>query len=158
MLPSVEELLALDAITLREHTELPGDVFDVEQHRERLQKALKNSEICSAWRESQLVAYAMLRPESEVCWFVGAFCTHPQYRTPAVLSELIAKIARLASARGIVELKSHVYKTNRLSIAFHRKLGFWITQENEKAVEFFVSVSDLSGRPAVRRATRMGQP
>ncbi len=83
---------------------------------------------------------------------MGGFSTHPLYRTPAVVSELLAKVARLARERGIAELRSHVYKTNRLSIAFHRKLGFQITRENEKAIEFFASVSTLSDRPAVQRA------
>lgn len=154
MLPSVDELLALDALTLREHTELAGDVFDLGQHRVSLQRSLATSEVCSVRREGELVAYAMLRPESEACWFVGAFHTHPLYRTSAVLSVLIAKVAMLAREKGIAELKSHVYKTNRLSIAFHRKLGFQITRENEKAVEFFTSISTLSNQRAVQRAAR----
>lgn len=152
MLPSLDELLALDSLTLRAHTELAGDVFQVDQQRERLQRSLNDSEVCSVRRKGELVAYAMLRPESNACWFVGAFSTHPLHRTFAVVSELLAKVVSLARERGIAELKSHVYKTNRLSIAFHRKLGFHITRENEKAVEFFASISTLSERPAVRRA------
>lgn len=45
--------------------------------------------------------------------------------------------------RGIVRLQSHVYKTNRLSMAFHALLGFAITRENDKGVEFTASVADL---------------
>ncbi|MFM0645943.1 GNAT family N-acetyltransferase [Paraburkholderia bryophila] len=152
MQPTIDELLALDLLTLREHTELAGDVFDADQQRLRLQQSLNNSEVCSVQRAGKLVAYAMLRPESENCWFVGAFSTHPLHRTSAVVSELLAKVARLARERGIAEFRSHVYKTNRLSVAFHRKLGFQITRENEKAFEFFTSVSTLGERPAIRRA------
>jgi L-amino acid N-acyltransferase YncA len=153
MPPSLDELLALDLLTLRTHTERAGDVFQVDQQRERLQRSLNDSEVCSVRRQGELVAYAMLRPESNACWFVGAFSTHPLHRTSTVVSELLAKVVSLARKRGISELKSHVYKTNRLSIAFHRKLGFHIARENEKAIEFFASITTLSERLAVQHAT-----
>jgi L-amino acid N-acyltransferase YncA len=152
MLPSVDELLALDALTLREHTERAGDAFDVDEHRVQLRKSLEVNEVCSVRREGKLVAYATLRPESGACWLVGAFGTHPLHRTYAVITELLAKMATLASERGIGELKSHVYKTNRLSIAFHRKLGFQVTRENDKAFEFLIGIRELTTKPAVRRA------
>ena len=151
-LPSVDELLALDALTLRAHTELAGDAFDMDEHRLKLQNALQFNEVCSVRREGRLVAYTMLRPESGTCWFVGAFGTHPLYRTYAVIVELLAKVATLANERGIGELRSHVYKTNRLSIAFHHKLGFQVTRENDKGFEFFIAIDQLTTQPAVRRA------
>ena len=153
MSPSIDELLALDALTLREHTEQAGDAFDVDEHRVQLRKSLKVSEVCSVRREGKLVAYAMLRPHSGACWFVGAFGTHPLYRTYAVITELLAKMATLASEQGIGELRSHVYKTNRLSIAFHRKLGFQVTRENDKGFEFFIAIRELTTKPAIQRAT-----
>ena len=152
MLPSVDEILALDLLTLREHTNLAGDVFDVDHHRARWQRSLETYAVCSVRRAGELVAYAMLRPESESCWFVGGFCTHPLHRTPAVISELLAQVVSLGREKGIAELRSHVYKTNRLSLAFHRKLGFHVTRETEKAVEFFAPISALNERPAIRRA------
>ncbi|WP_236577926.1 hypothetical protein [Burkholderia glumae] len=84
MLPSVDELLALDWLTLRTHTEQAGDAFDMDEHRRKLKKALGINEVCSVRREGRLVAYAMLRPDVEACWFVGAFGTHPLYRTYTV--------------------------------------------------------------------------
>ncbi|WP_341809913.1 GNAT family N-acetyltransferase [Paraburkholderia phenoliruptrix] len=104
-------------------------------------------------RDGRLVAYAMLRREAGACWFVGAFGTHPLHRTYTVISELFANIATLATERGIGELRSHVYKTNRLSIAFHRKLGFMVTRENDKGLEFFTTLEELATKPAVRRVT-----
>ncbi|WP_249220672.1 GNAT family N-acetyltransferase [Burkholderia cenocepacia] len=134
MSPSVDELLALDVLTLREHTERAGDAFDVDEHRAKLCKSLEINELCYVRRDGKLVAYAMLRPEAGACWFVGAFGTHPLHRTYTVVNELFAKIATLASERRIGELRSHVYKTNRLSIAFHRKLGFVVTREKDLSV------------------------
>jgi hypothetical protein len=46
-----------------------------------------------------------------------------------------------------------VYKTNRLSVSFHRKLGFDVVRENDKAFEFFAELDKLARRPAIRRAT-----
>ena len=152
MMATINEILALDLLTLREHTERAGDVLDANQHRVRLQTSLEDCEVCLVRRAGELVAYAMLRRESETCWFVCGLSTHPLHRTPAVMSELFSKLAELATRMGIVELRSNVYKTNRLSMAFHRKLGFHITRENEKAVEFFAAVATISGRPSVQRA------
>lgn len=150
---SVDELLALDVLTLREHTERAGDAFDVDEHRQKLCASMEVNEVCTVRRSGKLVAYAMLRPEAGACWFVGAFGTHPLHRTYTVVSELFAKIATLAIERGIGELRSHVYKTNRLSIAFHRRLGFLVTRENDKGFEFFITLDELATKPAVRRAT-----
>lgn len=75
------------------------------------------------------------------------------HRKYTVVSELFAKIATLAIERRIGELRSHVYKTNRVSIAFHRRLGFLVTRENDKGFEFFITLDELATKPAVRRAT-----
>lgn len=156
--PSVEELLAFDALTLREHTEQAGEVFDLDARRERLRRSLADCEIRSVRRDGALAAYAMLRPESAGCWFVGAFGVHPQHRGYGVLSELLAKLSVLAGERGIRELRSHVYRTNRRSIAFHRKLGFRVTRENDKAFEFLVALDSLANRAAILRAARAAAP
>lgn len=152
MLPSVDEILALDALTLREHTELAGVAFDLGKHKTALEASFALNELCAVRREGKLVAYAMLRPDTDASWFVGAFNTHPSFRTHAVISELFGKLASLARERGIQQLKSHVYKTNRLSIAFHRKLGFQSMRENDKAIEFVATLGAMEKRPAIRRA------
>lgn len=151
MRPSVDDILALDILTLRDHTEQAGVAFDEETHRANLTESLAHSDVCAVWREAGLVAYAMLRPEAEACWFVGAFATHPSHRTFSVLAELLTQVATLARERGIQALRSHVYKTNRLSLAFHRKLGFQTTRENEKAVEFYSPINDLARASLIRR-------
>nr|WP_279607117.1 GNAT family N-acetyltransferase [Burkholderia gladioli] len=79
---------------------------------------------------------------------------HPRHRGYGVLGELLAKLAELAGARGIREFRSHVYRTNRLSIAFHRKLGFRVTRENDKGFEFVVTLDELANHAAILRATR----
>lgn len=39
-MPNFDEILALDLLTLREHTELAGDVFDPATQREKLKQSL----------------------------------------------------------------------------------------------------------------------
>ncbi|MBX9794518.1 MAG: GNAT family N-acetyltransferase, partial [Burkholderiaceae bacterium] len=56
---------------------------------------------------------------------------------------LFRQLLEIASRRGITSLRSNVYKTNRLSMAFHARLGFQVTRENAKGVEFTVTVPEL---------------
>ncbi|MBV8466846.1 MAG: GNAT family N-acetyltransferase [Burkholderiales bacterium] len=151
-MPSLDDFLALDMLTLRDHTLHAGDSFDTAQQRAQLVKTLAEAEVCTVARAGNLLAYAMLRPETDGCWFVTGFNTHPAHRNAAVMQELIAGIVALAREHGIAALRSHVYKTNALSLAFHRRLGFAVTRENDKAVEFTATLADLAQRPAVRRA------
>lgn len=66
MLPSVDELLMLDSLTLRAHTEQAGDAFDMNEHRVKLQKALEVNEVCSVRREGRLVARLMPLPSGHL--------------------------------------------------------------------------------------------
>ena len=141
--PQVEEILALDLLTLRDHTELAGDVFDPQQQRGAIEASLACSQLAWVRRDGHLVAYAMLKPQNAGCWFVSGFNTHPAHRTSAVFRELFSQLKGLAQQHGITVLQSHVYKTNRLSMAFHTRLGFRVTKENAKAVEFTATLAQL---------------
>jgi GNAT superfamily N-acetyltransferase len=140
----IDEILALDLLTLRDHTERAGDVLDERKHRDAVASTLSVSQLLAVHRADELAAYALLQPQHEGCWFVTGFNTHPSHRTASVFKELFAQIAALASQRRITSLRSHVYKTNRLSLAFHRRLGFEVTKENAKAVEFHATFAKLA--------------
>jgi L-amino acid N-acyltransferase YncA len=99
------------------------------------------------------VAYAMLNQISGASWFVRGFNTHPEYRSAPVMRELLQQVSELARQEGIAELRSNVYKTNRLSMAFHRRLGFRVTKENAKGVEFFATVEELASNPSIERTS-----
>ena len=144
-MPTLEELLALDLLTLREHTELAGDRIDPETQAAQIRESLKISKVCAVRRGGALVAYAMLSPmDAASSWFVRAFNTHPAHRSAPVMRDLFRAVAEVVQRERIADLRSHVYKTNRLSMAFHRKLGFQVTKENAKGVEFFATVEQLS--------------
>ena len=149
---NVDEILALDLLTLREHTELAGDVFNAETQRQLLEQTVGTAEVVAVRRDGALIAYAMLRPQEEGRWFVLGFNTHPGHRNATVFSELFAQISNLAQRCSIASLRSNVYRTNRLSMAFHRRLGFMVTRETSKGVEFTASLEDLAlASPALQR-------
>lgn len=141
--PQVHEILELDLLTLREHTERAGDQLDPDRLRKSIESTLPISEVAVVRRNGVLVAYAMLQPQDAGQWFVSGFNTHPEHRSAPVFRALFGQLLAIASRRGITFLRSNVYKTNRLSLAFHARLGFQVTRENAKGVEFTASVSEL---------------
>lgn len=149
-MPTVEELPALDLLTLREHTERAGDVLDPEGQRRAIETSLAVSALASVRRDGRLIAYAMLQPQEAGRWFVTGFNTHPAHRSAPVFRELFAQLSALAARHGIKSLRSNVYKTNRLSMAFHRRLGFKVTRENAKGVEFSAPLDDLAATLSLR--------
>jgi len=153
-MPELDEFLALDLLTLREHTELAGDVLDAEAQRRTLAKSLETAEVVTVTRAGTLVGYAMLRPEEAGLWFVLGFNTHPAHRDAGVFRDLFAQIAALAARLSITALRSNVYRTNRLSMAFHRRLGFRVTREGAKGVEFTANLCELTGAPHALRPRR----
>ncbi len=149
----VEEFLALDLLTLREHTERAGDVLDAATQRRTLAQSIATAEVATVRRGGALVAYAMLRPQEAGLWFVLGFNTHPAHRDASVFRDLFAQIAALAARLSITALRSNVYRTNRLSMAFHRRLGFRVTREGAKGVEFTARLDELkAATPVLRRA------
>lgn len=68
--------------------------------------------------------------------------------------ELFQGFVELLKRLGIKELRSNVYKTNNLSLSFHRRLGFHITRESAKGVEFFISVSEIANNPSIERMSK----
>ncbi|MFT3665026.1 GNAT family N-acetyltransferase [Piscinibacter sp.] len=145
-MPQVDEILELDLLTLREHTERAGDALDPVRLRHSIENLLPVSEVAVVRRQGALVAYAMLQPQEAGRWFVTGFSTHPEHRSAAIFRSLFGQLLHIASRRGIESLRSNVYKTNHLSMAFHARLGFKVTRENAKAVEFTASVSELRSK------------
>lgn len=113
----IDEILALDLLTLRAHTEGAGDSMDPAVHAQRIRESLAISTICVVQRSDKLVAYAMFNPQDGGSWFVRGFNTHPDHRNAGVMKELF------------------------------RRLGFRATRENDKAVEFFASLEELAHAP-----------
>ena len=143
-MPEVHEILELDLLTLREHTERAGNSLDPEQLRGSIANLLTVSEVAVVRRGGALVAYAMLHPQEDSRWFVTGFNTHPLHRNAPVFKALFSQLMEVVARRGVTSLRSNVYRTNRLSMAFHKRLGFKVTRENPKGVEFTATVEELA--------------
>ena len=137
----LDDILALDTLTLSEHTIAAGAEFDIERHRSLLEGSLSRCEVITVYRGDRLAGYAMLEPLDGSSWFVSALNTHPDYRNASVLRALLRDLSVLTERHGVSNLVSHVYKTNVPSIRFHQKLGFDLVDENEKAFAFSLDLS-----------------
>jgi ribosomal protein S18 acetylase RimI-like enzyme len=137
------QLADLDELTLRQHTEQAGDVFTRAGREAELQGQFTDKHhLVTVQREGVVVAYAMYFAKQLGEWFVLMLNVHPDRRDAAVMRELTGQSMRLFASHSVGRIVSHVYKTNRLSMNFHRRLGFAIAHENDKAVEFATELSD----------------
>jgi len=64
------------------------------------------------------------------------FVTHPGHRTKTTFACLFNQIMEHLKSSGATSLVSNVFKVNKLSVAFHKKLGFKVTREAALGYEF----------------------
>ncbi|GAA5176356.1 hypothetical protein GCM10025771_10870 [Niveibacterium umoris] len=150
----IDEILALDLLTLKAHTEQAGDRIDAAPHRARLCEILPVSRLSPVRRDGRLVAYGMVTQHAYATWIVTAFNIHPAHRTAGVMRQMLAGMAALIESLGLDEICSHVYKANAASVRFHTALGFAINRENDKAYEFVAPVGYLLGGARADRLLR----
>lgn len=150
---TLNAIVDLDIALLKDHTEAAGDHFDRDSHRQALKERFESAEITTVWRDDRLIAYSFIWPKDD-CWFVGGFAIHPEHRNAAIMGELMVQLLAHTKAGPARRVESNVYKTNQLSMDFHRKLGFEIIRENEKGVAFSQTIDVLKQHPIVRRAIK----
>lgn len=143
----LDELLALDTLTLRRHTEAAGDSFDPAAQRQQLAASLADSHLLQVrGHDGNLHGYALLRQQRTGQWFVGMLNLHPAHRRRGVLVALFRQMMALPGWTDDSVLQSHVYRTNAASLQFHQKLGFTIDRQNDKAVAFSIRYATLHTR------------
>lgn len=138
----MEEILALDLLTLKAHTVAAGDRFTAKGHRAALCGALAKSHVVKIYRGERLAGYTYLWPKAAGVWFVGGFAVHPDFRFGRVILELLRRIESHARVQGITTLESHAHKTNRRSLGLHKRLGFVPMQENAKGIAFALTLGN----------------
>lgn len=147
----LDAIVDLDMVLLKAHTEAAGDRFDRAPHRRALAERLEHAEIIDIWRENELIAYSFVWPKTNR-WFVGGFAIRPDHRNAAIMCELIARLLVCTRTGDQSYVESHVYKTNRLSMGFHQRLGFRTIRENRRGVAFIHRINELTQLPIVVRA------
>jgi len=139
--PTLEELLQLDSLCLREPS---GGPLDVDAHRARLAQSIKQARFASVRRSGALVAYGYMWPRDAERWFVGDLAIHPAHRKAGVTAELFGSFMRLVRESGARELHSHVLAGNAASVKLHRRLGFTEAHREDKAIAFVSQVANLA--------------
>jgi RimJ/RimL family protein N-acetyltransferase len=141
--PSIEEVLALDLLVLRSPE---GGSLDPQAHRVALETSIPRSEWAIIRRDGRLVAYGYLWPLADQTWFVGGLAIHPEHRNAAVTAALGREMSALVKRLGATRLESHVRRDNVLSLRLHRRLGFAVGQENDRAIAFSADSATLLAR------------
>jgi RimJ/RimL family protein N-acetyltransferase len=143
----LEDILALDALSLREPD---GGPLDLAAHRRQLEKSAITSRFATVERGGALIAYGYIWPLGERRWFVGGFSIHPDHRNAGVVAELFRTFADIVKDSDAVELHSHVLANNVQSLRLHKRLGFKDTQRNDRAIAFMAYVNNLQTSPFLR--------
>lgn len=141
--PELDEVLALDLVCLRDPH---GGPIDPEAHRQRLAQSIPKSQWAMLRRDGALVAYGYLWRQDKDDWFVGGLAIHPAHRTAPIIAGLGSAMRDLVERLGVRTLRSHVLRDNAASLRLHRRLGFTIEQENERALAFVAAREDLLRR------------
>ncbi len=138
----MNEYMELDNLTLRTHTEKSGDILDLELLEKSREDAKKTNCFFEERVSDKLAAYATIIEKQEGTWFVLMFNTHPSFRNSKILLLLFKKILKRIYQSNGKCLQSNVYKQNELSVKFHEKLGFKLTKENDKGIEFTLDLTN----------------
>ncbi len=131
--PALEDVLALDILCLRAPD---GGPLDAPSHRQPLLVSIPKSEWACIRRNNSLVAYGYLWRQTGDDWFVGGLAIHPHHRSAPVILGLGAGMRDLVGKLGVKTLRSHVLASNTASLRLHRRLGFAVEQQDERAVAF----------------------
>lgn len=155
----IDEILALDLLTLRDRVDGMLVPLDPVGHRARLVVSIARSEVIAVRRAGELCAYFKCWPMGEDRWFVAGLAIHPAHRTPTVTAELLDGVDGFTRRAGVVEYVSHVYRDNDASMRLHRRLGFRVTREKPEGVEFRLGAAELLATPLLQsRQARARRP
>ncbi len=137
----MKEYLALDLLTLKDISEQAGRPIEEAAYLESLQGASDAGALFDVRRDGKLLSYATLRDVGDGTWFVLMFVTHPDHRSKQNIGDLFSKIITHLKNVDAKKLVSNVFKVNKLSVGFHRKLGFEVTREADLGYEFTLTLS-----------------
>ncbi|MDE1463708.1 GNAT family N-acetyltransferase [Spartinivicinus poritis] len=132
----MRDYIDLTLLTLEGISKTAGRPIDEQAYLESIEIAMNHGLLFEVRRNGILLSYATLKDMGSGTWFILMFVTHPYHRTKQVFGELFSKIIAHLETVKACKLVSNVLKVNKLSLAFHRKLGFTITREADIGFEF----------------------
>ncbi|MBU2713524.1 GNAT family N-acetyltransferase [Zooshikella harenae] len=140
---NMKEYLDLTKLTLNSISIEAGRPIDDKVYLGSLGSAKKTDCLFDVYNNKKLLAYATLKDLGEGRWFVLMFVIHPSCRHKKVFIELFYKIIKhLISVKAKI-LVSNVFKVNKRSVVFHKKLGFKVTREADIGYEYTLALDNL---------------
>ncbi|HET8903136.1 MAG TPA: GNAT family N-acetyltransferase [Saccharospirillum sp.] len=127
-------------MTLKDISIEAGMPIEDEVYLNSLEEARASNCLFDVRRHGALQAYSTLKYVGEGKWHVLMFVTQPEQRNKDTFTELFGKIILHLDKVNAKTLVSNVFKVNRLSVAFHKKLGFKITREAPHGYEFTLAL------------------
>lgn len=138
----MKEYIELDKLTLSELSEEAGVPIDVNLYHDSLLLARQSGLLFDCRKQGHLQGYFTLRELAKGVWFIPMFVVHPDHRNSKVFRTLFSQLKQFILVRDVSSLVSNVYRNNKLSNNFHRKLGFEVTRESERGFEYTILIDD----------------
>jgi hypothetical protein len=139
----IDAITALDLQTMYDWRAGDQAPLDAEAQRAAVAKSLETGEAVTIWREDALAAYAVFVPRGQGQWFASGIALHPDLAGPGTIRSLRAAVGRFLARADVSLVESNVYKSNRKSVALHRRLGFAVTRENDFGLAFRAEAAAL---------------
>ncbi|AEF54387.1 GNAT family N-acetyltransferase [Marinomonas posidonica] len=138
----MDEYIELDLLTLSKLSEEAGMPIDVNKYQASLASAKEAGLLFECRKNGDLLGYFILRELAKDVWFVPMFVVHPNHRNKVVFWSLFSQLKKFITKHHVVTLISNVYRNNELSNNFHKRLGFFVTRENEHGFEYTLEIND----------------
>ncbi|EPG41532.1 GNAT family N-acetyltransferase [Acinetobacter colistiniresistens] len=138
----MEEYLELTLMTLKNLSEHAGKPIDHASYLASLISASNQGYVFEYRKNQQLLGYFTVEHMEQQRWFIPILVVHPKHRTRKVFASLLSQFIQFIEAKQATTIISHAFKSNTLSIKFHKQLGFKVIRENQIAFEFQLDINE----------------
>lgn len=138
-----DDIIELERVNMTPILEELGFTFDSEKLRENLSK---DQEIVTIYKEDVLlgcIRYTYIPDLPHAVKVLSIQINNPK-KNRFVLVSLKKKFLKDLNSKDIKKVITIVQKSNLDSIHFHEKLGFKVSREFEKAIEYSAELSELN--------------
>ena len=138
----MEEYLELTLMTLNTLSEQAGKPINRSAYLASLMQASTQGYLFEYRNHQQLLGYFTVEHMQQQRWFIPILVVHPKHRTRKVFASLLVQFIQFIEAKQATTIISHAFKSNTLSIKFHKRLGFKVIRENQIAFEFQLDITE----------------
>ena len=145
----IEQIVELDHLNMAAILEQVGVHFEPARRRKGLLEEInKGAVFIMVKREGRIIAYLEYLPECDGSIHIKSIQVHPNYQRRLVLRQLLAEAHSNFNDIHPALVKTSVHRSNRASLALHRKLGFQQVEQTGERTWFEVDGAQLLNRLA----------